>query len=702
MRIWSIVVALIIASTITSAEITGSASDMFSKTSETDVRGRVNNLFTVDLDGDGDKEIVTDSVLTMSFGKSGLVYALDHTGGELWKHHAGLMNDLYVSEKGTIVVGTGGQLQALNTDGSVMWKKSVRTSNIQKIYDQSVYATDLDTDGKDEIFSATNFGSLRGTILQMWSSDGAKLTKMDFKGTRFPKTFTSIDLTQDGEKEIIVGLILFAPNTIAGTITPAYNKPALVVAMDYNGNKLWEVDTPSGVTALASNDVDGDGKPEILVGLDGRLLALKEDGKQKWDKEINGRIRAIKILDVNDDNALEIVVAAGMLYVLDNTGKEIWKYNTGSIYDASLADLDGDGKMEVATAAREIRLLGSDGSLIWKSDRTGDNHGVEFADMQNTGFPNIVFGGKDGMIHIYDSGKYGRLQKAEFHYTEADKLFKEKDYNASRYNALKAKQYYDFLSDEPGSMKCENLANKNNVYISAKGYYDLTLNYLNEGNHDEAEKFAEKAIEEFRKVGDLRKLNEVSALLNRAKMHPKAVANLEIAKAHYKSGNWSNSSYFAGKSKEQFMYIGDLDGIEKSDKILKESVNQIKAIYYIQLAANHTKFGEYENASHNLNIAHRLYAELNDTQGMEKVDGIISNVRGNVYKGGVLMKIAIIVVVFIFILILVIIVMSLKITFKTIKKKKIGKPKNPLKWVKWNPEDDYKRKKPKGSGLSRL
>ncbi|MFC2162341.1 hypothetical protein ACFLRF_01550 [Candidatus Altiarchaeota archaeon] len=684
MRYGSFALLLILSISVANAESKALHQDAFEYLWETDIGGTVSKVYTLDLDGDGSMELIADSVLTTSFGRSGLVYALGTNGEILWRYHAGLLNDIYVTPGQDIIVGTGGQVALLNPDGSSKWKRSSKSSNIQKIYGQSIYADDFHNDGNLNIITSTNFG-MKGSSIFVWDAFGNKISKIDFKGSRFPKVLTSGDLDGNGVKELIAGVVLFAPNTVAGSINPAYNKPGKIRVLALDGGIVWEADTSKGVSQIVVADLDADGSSEVIVGMEGKFTVFGSDGSFLWDKEVAGRVRSILVDDIDGEPGPEILVGAGIFQVFDNQGKVLWRYTTGSVYSSSVNDLDGDGEKEIVVASQELRVLDNKGKLIWKGDRTEKIFSVIFSDMQADTHPEIISAGDDDHVRLYSSEKFGKTRKAEFHYLEADRLFKSKDYNASKYQALKAEEYYTWLGDDAGSTKSQNLAQKGTIYMGADSYYELAMGYLEEGNHGNASYYASKAMEDYRKVQDLKKLNELNSIVNRGRMEPAAVKNLDLARGFYGTGDWVNASFYAGKASEQFSYIGIIDGLNEAERIKKWSTGQVKAEGYIELAENHTIFGEYQNATHYLDIANRTYAEVNDTSGMKRVGDMMDEIRQDEGRGSNLVYLGILVVVLVVLLMAFILVRLAMIMLRKAGGHDLGNISDMFKWITWKP-----------------
>jgi FG-GAP-like repeat len=136
------------------------------------------------------------------------------------------------------------------------------------------------------------------------------------------------------------------------------------------------------VRAAAAADIDGDGKPDLVIGdLDTkRVLLFRNLGQRRFAEPVaisTGAMEAgaIAIADLNKDGAPDIVVGAGegpgTIYFNADRGSQIrfeairWNDGKGTVYGVAIGDLDGDSWPDIAVARSEAP------NAIWFSGPVG-------------------------------------------------------------------------------------------------------------------------------------------------------------------------------------------------------------------------------------------------------------------------------------------------------------------------------------------
>ncbi|MER7176667.1 VCBS repeat-containing protein [Streptomyces mesophilus] len=126
------------------------------------------------------------------------------------------------------------------------------------------------------------------------------------------------DLDGDKQQDVIAG------GTSNGVW--AWSGPSLVRG---EPKQLWQAQVPGSVRNIATGDVDGDGKPEVVVAADTATVVLDgATGKVRTTIDGAGEyVRSVTVDDVNGDGKDEILVPTDALRVYDGSGAVLWTYS---------------------------------------------------------------------------------------------------------------------------------------------------------------------------------------------------------------------------------------------------------------------------------------------------------------------------------------------------------------------------------------
>jgi hypothetical protein len=224
---------------------------------------------------------------------------------------------------------------------------------------------DMDGDGKQDLVLVSNSGAGNGTfgVLKNQSSVG----NISFTSGGFnPITFSSAvrgfavkDLDVDGKPDIVY------------TDGPG-NYMSICRNMAYNGAITFapKVDVPTGVgpTTISSNDLNGDGKPELVV-------------TNTWGNSIS--------VFPNNSTPGSLSFGPAVTYAVNGTPVQ-----------TTLNDFDGDGKLDIAVVRnggydfRVYKNTGTGGSISFTYINTYNGYDfpteIRSADMNGDGKPDVV------------------------------------------------------------------------------------------------------------------------------------------------------------------------------------------------------------------------------------------------------------------------------------------------------------------------
>lgn len=223
----------------------------------------------------------------------------------------------------------------------------------------SVTVCDLNGDGRSEIVTTNNFQNRIAILLNNGSIGNISFSEKIELMTDFqPMVITVRDINGDSKPDLIAGglsgyIYLFINNSFANNISfsDRINR--------YVGGRI---------RALAVGDIDGDVKPDIVVGGDSSnsvsiIRNISDSGQVIMAPNLNlpvyGWVSSIDLGDLNGDAKPDIAVTLGNkeLTVFQNASiignisyQEADTFAIGdTLYYAAIGDLDGDGKPDMVS-----------------------------------------------------------------------------------------------------------------------------------------------------------------------------------------------------------------------------------------------------------------------------------------------------------------------------------------------------------------
>lgn len=311
-----------------------------------------------DLDGDGNKEIIT------AVG-DGTIHVFRADGTELpgWPQ--------------SVVVNGGGE---------------------HPFFLSSPTVADINADNQEEVIIMVDYcGHRNDTRIFIWHPDGTLLDGWPMAGYHCVSwsTIAAADINNDGINEM-----LFKSQGVGGGLF--YDTYLFV--LNYLGEHVqgWpyrlgtEMFIEYGQGSVVIGDLENDGQEEIVATSDGwstRAYVFNADGtlRENWPQSVSGSTSFTPVLaDINEDGNLEIIVYAALrtyveapplrdnyLTVFDHNGNELtgWPQILGSAHIGDIdilgpvvGDLDNDGTQEIVAGCvnqggGKLYILNPDGTM---------------------------------------------------------------------------------------------------------------------------------------------------------------------------------------------------------------------------------------------------------------------------------------------------------------------------------------------------
>lgn len=242
-----------------------------------------------------------------------------------------------------------------------------------------------------------------GKILLCFSPEGKERWRRTFGEAIFSQP-TIADLEGDGKPEILVG---------------ANDNKLHVLTSD--GKDKWNFATKSWIVGGVSvGDFDGDGKLETVFGsMDYKIYCLDAKGLKKWEFATEEWVETAPVIaDVDRDGKLEVLGVSddGKFYCLSNLGTLKWQVELSSekmplrTYLA-VGDLDHDGTLEtIVPTSSGVAAINAFGDLLWQAPTSPVTGSPLVIDLNGDGWQEVVFATKDGQLMALNSSAQTRWQ----------------------------------------------------------------------------------------------------------------------------------------------------------------------------------------------------------------------------------------------------------------------------------------------------
>jgi outer membrane protein assembly factor BamB len=317
-----------------------------------------------------------DTVYVASTG--GTLFAVTSKGEKKWEAptDAPIFATPAIDQQGNVYVADlSGTLYSFSPAGKEQWRFSIARSLEKRItspilvapdgniwfgsWDSNVYV--VSPTGKQQQFFSTgkfNYAALTSdgaALVCVAQTTRRELTVEAYETQTFTKRWTGRSAIDSGQWPVMAAsaIDLGRRHVYAAGVG---GQQGLLVCFDLGtGTPLWRKTPPRGVYSTPAIAPDG----SVVIGdLGGTISCYSpDDGEQKWQFQTDAYV-ILGSATIDANGTVLIGAGDGNLYVLDSSGKELWRHQTGTNISASPA-IGDEGAIYVSSFDGYLHAIGA-------------------------------------------------------------------------------------------------------------------------------------------------------------------------------------------------------------------------------------------------------------------------------------------------------------------------------------------------------